>query len=193
TARGNLVDLVIVGSDGSLYATTGNYDTGAWNTYWDKIGDNHLKAVTSAYYNNATYIFAINEDDKVYTRTADYGAGRWTDWIELPGSLPNVKAISASTHGTTIDLAVAGANAFYTTSGHYDTGYWDPQWTKISDNRLKAITSSTSNNVVHVYAVNEDDKVYGIDADYNAGRWTSWGEVPGGAVGAKTITATSTS
>ncbi|MFJ9949338.1 hypothetical protein ACIQTO_15845, partial [Kitasatospora sp. NPDC091207] len=122
-----------------------------------------------------------------------YGAGRWTDWVDLPGSLPNVKAISASTHGTTIDLAIAGANAFYTTSGHYDTGYWDPQWTKISDNRLKAITSTTSDNVVHVYAVNEDDKVYGIDADYNAGRWTSWSDVPGGATGAKAITATSTS
>ncbi|MFI8081055.1 trypsin-like serine protease [Kitasatospora sp. NPDC086009] len=191
SARGNLADLMIIGGDGSLYATTGNYDTGAWNPYWDKIGDNHLKAVTSAYYNNSTHVFVINEDDKVYTRSADYGVG-WSDWAELPGSLPNVKSISASTHGATIDLAIAGANAFYTTSGHYDTGYWDPQWAKISDNRLKAVTSSTSNNVVHVYAVNEDDKVYGIDADYNAGRWTSWGEVPGDAGGVKAITATST-
>ncbi|MFD0401180.1 trypsin-like serine protease [Kitasatospora sp. NPDC127121] len=193
TARGNLVDLVIVGGDGSLYATTGDYNAGTWRPQWDKIGDNHLKAVTSAFYDNTTYIFAINEDDKVYTRSADYTAGRWTDWVDLPGSLPNVKAISASTHGHTIDLAIAGADAFYSTSGHYDTGFWDPQWTKISDNRLKAITSTTSNDVVHVYAVNEDDKVYGIDADYNVGRWTTWGDVPGGAVGVTAITATSTS
>ncbi|WP_327676066.1 S1 family peptidase [Kitasatospora sp. NBC_00458] len=190
TVRGttNLVDLEIVGSDGSLYATTGDYNTGLWRPVWDKIGDNHLKAVTSAYFDNATHVFAIKEDDKVYTRTADCTAD---GWVELPGSLPGVKAISASTHGTTIDLAIAGTDAFYSTSGHFDTGFWDPQWSKISDNRLTAITSTTSNNVVHVYAVNKDDfKVYGIDADYNAGRWNGWGEVPGGAAGAKAITAT---
>ncbi|MQS16234.1 hypothetical protein F7Q99_29415 [Streptomyces kaniharaensis] len=35
--------------------------------------------------------------------------------------------------------------------------------------------------------------IYNRDADYNAGRWTPWGEVAGGATNAKAITATTTS
>ncbi|MFF7459653.1 trypsin-like serine protease [Kitasatospora sp. NPDC008115] len=194
TTRGNnLVDLMIIGSDGSLYSTTANYNTSQWNPTWDKIGTNKLKSLTSAYYNNATHIFAINEDDKVYTRAAIYGVG-WTEFVALPGSLPNARSITAATHGATIDVQISTDNAFYSTSGHYDTGQWDPQWTKMSDNTFTALTSTVYNNVVHVYGVNaEDNKVYGIDADYNLGRWSDrWTEVPGGASGVKKITATST-
>ncbi|MFB8201244.1 trypsin-like serine protease [Kitasatospora purpeofusca] len=193
TTRGNgVVDLMIVGGDGSLHSTTADYNTGRWNPTWDKIGDNHLKAVTSAHYNNTTHIFAVNEDNRVYTRSAEWGVA-WSDWTELRGGLPNVKAITASVHGTTIDVQIATTDAFYSTSGHFDTGQWDPQWTKMSDNKLKALTSTVSNNVVHVFAVNEDDKVYGLDGDYNAGKWSDhWFEIPGGAAGAKAITATST-
>ncbi|MCX4690689.1 S1 family peptidase [Kitasatospora purpeofusca] len=192
--RGNtgLVDVEIIGSDGSLYGTTADYSTG-WRPTWGKIGDNRLTAVTSAYFDNATHVFAINEDGKVYTRTGNYTTGSWgTDWLELPGSRPNVTSISAAVHGTTIDLSIAGADVFYSTSGRFDTGQWDQQWTPMGDNRLTILTSTTSDNVVHIYAVNEDKKVYTRDADYNLGLWTAWKEIPGGATGVKAITAAST-
>ncbi|MEE1821603.1 trypsin-like serine protease [Streptomyces sp. BE20] len=193
--RGNtgLVDVEIIGSDGSLYGTTADYGTGTWRPTWGKIGDNRLTAVTSAYFNNATHVFAINEDGKVYTRTGNYTTGSWgTDWIELPGSRPGVTSISAAVHGTTVDLSIAGADTFYSTSGHFDTGLWDQQWTPMGDNHLTVLTSTTSDNVVHVYAVNEDKKVYTRDANYNTGLWTAWKEIPGDATGVKAITAAST-
>ncbi|MEE1826309.1 trypsin-like serine protease [Streptomyces sp. BE20] len=193
--RGNtgLVDVEIIGSDGSLYGTTADYGTGTWRPTWGKIGDNRLTAVTSAYYNNATHVFAINEDGKVYTRTGNYTTGSWgADWTELPGSRPGVTSISAAVHGTTVDLSIAGADTFYSTSGHFDTGLWDQQWTPMGDNHLTVLTSTTSDNVVHVYAVNEDKKVYTRDANYNTGLWTAWKEIPGDATGVKAITAATT-
>ncbi|MER7850794.1 hypothetical protein ABTZ03_43500 [Kitasatospora sp. NPDC096077] len=101
--------------------------------------------------------------------------------------------ITAAARGNTVDLQIIGSRGdLFTTYGHYDLGHWDPQWQKVSDNRLTAISSSAEGNVVHVVAVNEDNKVYSRDADYDAGTWTPWIEIPGGATGVTAITATTT-
>ncbi|MGW2873949.1 trypsin-like serine protease [Kitasatospora sp. NPDC001225] len=98
-ARGNIVDLQIIGSDGSLFSTNGNFDLGRWDPVWTKISDNHLKAITSSAEGNVIHVVAINEDDKVYNRDADYNAGRWTPWGEVPGGATGVRAITAATTG----------------------------------------------------------------------------------------------
>ncbi|KOV10719.1 hypothetical protein ADK60_37410 [Streptomyces sp. XY431] len=54
------------------------------------------------------------------------------------------------------------------------------------DHRTPAATAG------HIYAVNEDKKVYTRDANYNTSLWTTWKEIPGGATGVKAITAAST-
>ncbi|MEU1289838.1 trypsin-like serine protease [Kitasatospora sp. NPDC005856] len=193
TARGNTVSLQIIGSDNSLYSTHADYTAGAWAEYWEPVGTNNLKAITSTTTpDNVVHVFAVNEDSRVYTRD-QLTNGQWTPWGEIPGGAVGVQGITAAARGYTVDLQIiGGAGDLFTTYGHYDLGRWDQQWQKVSDNKLKAISSSAEGNVVHLVAVNEDDKVYNRDADYNAGKWTPWGEVPGGATGVKTITATTT-
>ncbi|MFE4362640.1 trypsin-like serine protease [Kitasatospora sp. NPDC056800] len=191
--RGNTVSLQIIGSDGSLYSTSVDYAAGSWRGNWEQVGTNNLKSITSATTpDGVVHVFAVNEDLRVYTRD-NRPDGSWTPWGEIPGGAVGVQGITAAARGNTVDLQIiGGAGDLFTTYGHYDLGHWDPQWQKVSDNRLKAISSSAEGNVVHVVAVNEDTKVYTRDADYNAGKWTPWTEVPGGAFGVKAITAATT-
>ncbi|MFF3070655.1 trypsin-like serine protease [Kitasatospora sp. NPDC057904] len=192
-ARGNTVDVMIIGSDDKLYSTTADYAAGQWSGRWNLIDGRRLKAVTSSASNNVVHVFGIGEDGKVHTIEADYNAGRWTTWGEVPNGAAGAKAITASARGNTTDLMIIGSDgSLYSTTADYAAGSWGNRWNKIWDNRLKAVTSSAEGNVVHVFAINEDDKVYNLDADYNAGQWSKWGEVPGGAAGAKAITATTT-
>ncbi|MFJ4184956.1 trypsin-like serine protease [Kitasatospora sp. NPDC089509] len=194
TARGNTVSLQIIGSDKTVWDATGDYGngTGSWSG-WVKLGDNtadHLSSATTP--DNTVHLYSVGTDGRVYTRDKPAN-GSWTQWIEIPGGAVGVKGITAAARGNTVDLQIIGGlGDLFTTYGHYDLGYWDPQWQKVSDNRLKAISSSAEGNVVHVVAVNEDNKVYSRDADYNAGTWTPWREIPGGATGVTAITATTT-
>ncbi|MFJ6383630.1 trypsin-like serine protease [Kitasatospora sp. NPDC092039] len=98
-ARGNTVDLQIIGSDGSLFTTYGYYDLGRWEQNWEKVSDNHLKAISSSAEGNVVHVVAVNEDDRVYNRDADYNAGKWTAWGEVPGGATGVKAVTAATTG----------------------------------------------------------------------------------------------
>ncbi|WP_416874728.1 trypsin-like serine protease [Kitasatospora sp. SC0581] len=190
---GSTVSLQIIGSDGSLYSTHVDYAGGGWRGSWDQVGVNRLKSITSATTaDGVVHVFAINEDLRVYGR--DYRPdGSWTPWGEIPGGAVGVQGITAAARGNTVDLQIiGGAGDLFTTYAYYGGSGWDPQWQKVSDNRLKAISSSAEGNVVHFVAVNEDTKVYTRDADYNAGKWTPWTEVPGGAFGVKAITAATT-
>ncbi|MFJ9447187.1 trypsin-like serine protease [Kitasatospora sp. NPDC101235] len=195
TARGNVLDLQMIGSDGSLYSTQADYAAGRWDPAWTKISDDRLRAIiTSIAENNVVHVIAIDENGKVRNRDADYNAGKWTPWGEVPGNATDVKAITAAARGNVLDLQMIDSNgSLYSTQVDYAAGRWDPAWTKISDDRLTAVTSIAEGNVVHVIATDENGKVRNRDADYNAGRWTPWGEVPGGATGVKAITATTTS
>ncbi|MET8545032.1 trypsin-like serine protease [Kitasatospora sp. NPDC004799] len=193
-ARGDVVEVQIIGSDGSLYSTSADYAAGAWANVWVQRGTNNLKAVTSATTpDGVVHVFAVNEDDRVYTRDR-LTNGEWTpSWAEVPGGETGVKGITAAARGYTVDLQIIGSDgALRTTYGYYDQGRWEGRWDRLGDNNLKAISSSADGNVVHIVAVNEDDKVYNRDADYNAGKWTDWGEVPGGATGTKAVTAATT-
>ncbi|MGW7587139.1 trypsin-like serine protease [Kitasatospora sp. NPDC054768] len=191
--RGNTVSLQIIGSDGSLYSTHADYAAGSWRGSWEQVGVNKLKSITSATTaDGVVHVFAVNEDLRVYGRD-NRPDGSWTPWGEIPGGAVGVQGITAAARGNTVDLQIIGGlGDLFTTYCHYGLGGWDPAWTKVSDNRLKAISSSAEGNVVHFVAVNEDTKVYTRDADYNAGNWTPWVEVPGGAFGVKAITAATT-
>ncbi|MEU1284112.1 trypsin-like serine protease [Kitasatospora sp. NPDC005856] len=191
-ARGNTVGLQIIGSDDAVYENLGDYGAGSWRG-WVRMGDNTAKYLTSATTpDNVLHLYSVGTDSRVYTRD-QLTNGQWTPWGEIPGGAVGVQGITAAARGYTVDLQIIGGiGDLFTTYGHYDLGRWDQQWQKVSDNKLKAISSSAEGNVVHVVAVNEDDKVYSRDADYNAGKWTPWVEIPGGAVGVKAITATTT-
>ncbi|MEE1820683.1 hypothetical protein PUR61_00435 [Streptomyces sp. BE20] len=62
----------------------------------------------------------------------------------------------------------------------------------MGDNHLTVLTSTPSDNVVHVDDVHQATQVYTRAADYNAGLWTAWKEIPGDATGVKAITAATT-
>ncbi|MBD0674519.1 trypsin-like serine protease [Streptomyces sp. CBMA156] len=194
TARGNTVSLQIIGSDATVWDSTADYanGTGSWSG-WVKLGDNTAKYLSSATTpDNTVRLYSVGTDGRVYTRDK-LTNGQWTPWGEIPGGAVGVNGITAAARGYTVDLQIIGGiGDLFTTYGHYDQGRWDQQWQKVSDNRLKAISSSAEGNIVHLVAVNEDYKVYSRDADYNAGKWTPWTEIPGGAVGVKAITATTT-
>ncbi|MFE6051667.1 trypsin-like serine protease [Kitasatospora sp. NPDC056446] len=190
TARGNTVSLQIIGSDDAVYDNFGDYGTGRWRG-WVRTGDNtatYLSSTTTP--DNVVHLYSVGTTSRVYTRD-NLPDGTWTPWAEIPGGAVGVKGITAAARGYTVDLQIIGGlGDLFTTYGHYDLGRWDPQWQKVSDNRLKAISSVAEGNVLHLVAVNEDSKVYTRDADYNAGTWTPWTEVPGGASGATAITIT---
>ncbi|MEV6976000.1 trypsin-like serine protease [Kitasatospora sp. NPDC093806] len=183
--------LQIVGSDGSTWGKTADYAAGQWSAGWAPIDDSNLLAIDSVTIGDTVYAYAINEDHRVYTRDGKVGGG-WSKWQEVPpGTAVGVKGITATARGNTVDLMIIGSDgSLYSTTGDYAGGDWSGKWNKIKDNHLKAITSTTVGNVVHVFAINEDNKVYGIDADYNTQTWSdNWFEIPGGAAGAKGITA----
>ncbi|MEV7776580.1 trypsin-like serine protease [Kitasatospora sp. NPDC086791] len=192
TARGNAVSLQIIGSDDTVWDATGDYAGGGWSG-WTKLGDNTAKYLSSATTpDNTVHLYSVGTTGRVYTRDKP-ASGTWTPWGEIPGGAVGVNGITAAARGYTVDLQIIGGlGDLFTTYGHYDRGYWDPQWQKVSDNHLSAISSSSEGNVVHLLAVNEDSRVYSRDADYDAGKWTPWTEVPGGAVGVTAITATTT-
>ncbi|MFJ9610742.1 hypothetical protein ACIRS1_30820, partial [Kitasatospora sp. NPDC101176] len=85
-ATGNTVHLNILGADGALYNTDGDYTTGHWTGSWNRIGGSALKALTSTLTGNTVHLYAIGATGTVYTMDADYTAGRWSNaWAEIPG------------------------------------------------------------------------------------------------------------
>ncbi|WP_328619554.1 hypothetical protein [Streptomyces sp. NBC_00354] len=50
----------------------------------------------------------------------------------------------------------------------------------------------TVDNVVRVFGIGPGGKVFGKDFNPGTGRWNNWTEVPGGAPGAKALTASGT-
>ncbi|MER7773227.1 hypothetical protein, partial [Kitasatospora sp. NPDC096140] len=121
----------------------------------------------------------------------DYQAYRYNKVVDdVPtGSWDVNAAITASATGTTARLNLIGSDgALYNTDGNYGGG-WTNQWARLDGSALKAVTSVTVNNVVHVFALGAGGQVFGKDADYTTGTWSNWTEVPGGAAGATSLAA----
>ncbi|MFD5465324.1 hypothetical protein ACFWIQ_21220, partial [Kitasatospora sp. NPDC127059] len=85
SAIGNQVHLNIVGSDGQLWSTDGDYGAGSWSGKWAPLGGSGLKSLTSTVVGNTVQLFALGSTGHVYTMGADYTSGRWSgSWVEVP-------------------------------------------------------------------------------------------------------------
>ncbi|MFK0194923.1 hypothetical protein [Kitasatospora sp. NPDC090308] len=193
SATGSTARLNLIGSDGALYNTDGNYGGSGWKGQWARLDGSALKAVTSISSGNVVHVFALGANGQVYSKDADYNAGTWSSWAEVPGGAAGATSLAAAITGTTVHLQIVGSDgALYGTDGNYAGSGWTGSWGRLDGSGLKALTSVSSGNVVHVFALGANGQVYSKDADYNAGTWSSWAEVPGGAAGAKGVTASMT-
>ncbi|MFE2145630.1 hypothetical protein ACFXA3_28525 [Streptomyces sp. NPDC059456] len=194
-ASASKVHLEVVGADGGMWNTDGDYAAGGWTGAWTPMGGNGLKALTSVTVGNTMHVYALGSTGRVFTMDADYGTGKWSgDWVEVPGSFAGATALTASATGSKVHLEVVGADGgMWNTDGDYAAGGWTGAWTPMGGNGLKALTSVTVGNTMHVYALGSTGRVFTKDADYDTGKWSdSWAEVPGDAVGATALTATVT-
>ncbi|MER7850325.1 hypothetical protein ABTZ03_41070 [Kitasatospora sp. NPDC096077] len=193
SATGSTTRLNLIGSDGALYNTDGNYASGSWTNQWARLDGSALKAVTSVSLGNVVHVFALGSNGQVYGKDADYNTGAWSNWTEVPGGAAGATSLAASITGTTVHLQIVGSDgALYGTDGDYAGGGWSGAWGRLDGSGLKALTSVSNGNVVHVFALGADGRIFGKDADYSIGKWSNWAEVPGGAAGAKGLTASMT-
>ncbi|MFJ5123503.1 hypothetical protein ACIP82_37840, partial [Kitasatospora sp. NPDC088548] len=179
----------IIGSDNAMWDSVADYKTGRWVRSWTPMDNSDLRAVDSAAIGDTVHVFVVGSDGHVYTRDGKVG-GTWTPWGEVPGGAVGAKDITATARGTMVSLQIIGVDgSLYSTGADYAAGYWRPSWERVGTNNLKAITSATTaDNVIHVFAINEDGRVYTRD-NRTDGSWTVWGEIPGNAVDVKGITA----
>ncbi|MEV6971895.1 CHAP domain-containing protein [Kitasatospora sp. NPDC093806] len=109
--------------------------------------------------------------------------------VPAPAPAPSGTTTPATPTSNNSHIQIIGAdNAMYNIDADYKAGKWS-SWTKMDNSTLTSITSATTGNTTHVYAV-ADGRVYTRDGDRIAGTWGDWIEVPGGAVGVKAISAT---
>ncbi|MFE6869431.1 trypsin-like serine protease [Kitasatospora sp. NPDC057692] len=185
----------VIGAQSDLWDTVSDHQSGRWSNRWaladSGTGLGTQTAVDSVAIGNAVHVYAIGTDERVYTRDGVVG-GTWSAWQEVPGGASGARDITATTRGNTASLQIVGSDdLLHTTNVDYATGTWAPQWVKVDDDPVKAITSAaTPDNTVHVYAIGTDLNIYTRDNKPD-GTWTIWQEVPGGASGARDITATS--
>ncbi|MFI8085383.1 trypsin-like serine protease [Kitasatospora sp. NPDC086009] len=176
----------VIGANDTLWDTVVGPRPGG---SWSPVTSGTLAAVDTVAIGDTLHIFVVGSDGHVYTRDGKVG-GTWTPWGEVPGGAAGVSGITATARGTMVSLQIIGSDgSLYSTGVDYAAGYWRPSWDRVDTNNLKAVTSATTaNGAVHVFAVNEDRRVYTRDNNLD-GSWTAWGEVPGNAVGVEDITA----
>ncbi|MER7466820.1 trypsin-like serine protease [Streptomyces sp. NPDC097981] len=94
---GHTVHVQAIGSDGALYAQTGDYLAGSWKPTWNKIGGSGLTRITSASAANNVHVYATDAGGKVQNTTLDTTVGSWTAWRAIPGTLTSPTDITATT------------------------------------------------------------------------------------------------
>ncbi|MFE3559560.1 hypothetical protein ACFXKW_32600 [Streptomyces sp. NPDC059193] len=189
------VHLEVVGADGAMWNTDGDYAAGEWTGSWTSLGGSGLKGLTSVVTGNTMHVYAIGSTGRVYTKDANYATGQWSgDWAEIPGAIEGATALTASATGNKVHLEVIGADgAMWNTDGDYAAGEWTGSWTSLGGSGLKALTSAVTGNTMHVYAIGSGGRVYTKDANYTTGQWSAdWAEIPGSISGATALTAATT-
>ncbi|MEU4352033.1 trypsin-like serine protease [Streptomyces sp. NPDC023838] len=187
---GNNVELQIIGGDGAVWMQYGNYDAGHWNNTWTRAGGNGLTRLSSSPVGKSVNVYAVGASGKVLNATLQSGPGTWTAWKELPGGLAGTADVSAVAVAapSTVSLAAGSQGTLWSQQGDLATGTFGAQWAKVGGVEVTRLTSVTAENYVRYYGI-AGGKVYGRDLDTRTGTWSTWGEIPGGAAGAKDITA----
>nr|BFD89529.1 fusidic acid esterase FusH [Kitasatospora sp. Xyl93] len=105
------------------------------------------------------------------------------DWVK------ELRYTTAEVKGGLHVQAVGSDNRLWDTVADYRAGGgWLGNWSPLRSVELTAVDSVTIGDKVYVYAVGTDGKVYTRDGRVGEG-WTASQEVPGGAGGAKGVTA----
>ncbi|MFD5887203.1 trypsin-like serine protease [Streptomyces sp. NPDC060334] len=187
---GDTVHVLIVGSEGNLYAQAADYKAGRWNTYWTPVGATGLTHITSAAAGTTVRVQGIGGGG-VYGRDLDTRTGNWTSWGAVPGGIDGAVDIASSTVGNNVHVQVIGADgAIWTQFGNYDAGRWNSAWTKAGGTGLTRISSIASGNTVELYAVGTGGRITNASMETATGSWSSFAELPGGLGGASDVAAT---
>ncbi|WP_051970372.1 transglycosylase family protein [Kitasatospora azatica] len=192
SANGNNVILSIIGGDGVLYTQYGNYDQGHFDQSWTTRNGANLTSITSVTGNSNTIrIYAVGYGGRVYGEDFTLSSNSVGGWGEIPGGALGVKDIAGSMNGNNVVLSIVGADGvLYTQYANYDQGHFDPNWTTRNGAGLTNLTTvNGDSNTIHIYAIGAGGHVYGEDFTLSTNNVGGWGEIPGGAVGAKDITA----
>ncbi|MFI1645702.1 trypsin-like serine protease [Streptomyces avidinii] len=103
-----------------------------------------------------------------------------TAWIE---------PVVAPRTGNQVSLLAAGGGVMWSQFGDLGYGEYGQSWAKVDGKDVSRVATVRDGDTVRAYAI-ADGRVYGRDLDLAAnGKWSGWGEVPGGAAGAKDIAA----
>ncbi|MEU3772290.1 trypsin-like serine protease [Streptomyces sp. NPDC032472] len=94
---GHTVRVQAIGSDGALYAQTGDYLAGSWKPTWNKIGGSSLTRITSTSAANNVHVYATDAGGKVQNTTLDTTMDAWTAWRAIPGTLSSPTDITVTT------------------------------------------------------------------------------------------------
>ncbi|MFI8103989.1 trypsin-like serine protease [Streptomyces sp. NPDC086023] len=187
---GNNVELQIIGADGAVWMQYGNYDAGHWNTTWTRAGGTGLTRLSSSPVGKSVNVYAVGSSGKVLNATLESGPGTWTAWKEIPGGLTGSNDVSATAVAapSRVSLAAGSQGTLFSQRGDLATGAFDAQWAQVGGVEVTRLTSVTATNHIRYYGI-AGGRVYGRDLDTRTNTWSGWGEIPGGAAGARDITA----
>ncbi|MEV7579196.1 trypsin-like serine protease [Streptomyces erythrochromogenes] len=100
-----------------------------------------------------------------------------------------IGSVTAPRTGDQVSLLAGGGGAMWSQFGDLGHGEYGRSWAKVDGKDVSRVATVRDGDTVRAYAI-VDGRVYSQDLDLAAnGRWSGWGEVPGGAAGAKDIAA----
>ncbi|APU39116.1 trypsin-like serine protease [Streptomyces sp. TN58] len=186
---GNTVHVLIVGSEGNLYAQAADYRAGRWNQAWNAVGATGLTHVSSAASGTTVRVQAIG-GGQIYGRDFDTRTGHWSPWGAIPGGAKDAVDIASSVVGNNVHVQIIGSDgAIWTQFGNYDAGRWNDQWAKAGGSGLTRIGSIASGGTVELYAVGAQGKISNASMNTTSGSWSTFKELPGGLAGASDVSA----
>ncbi|MER7462314.1 trypsin-like serine protease [Streptomyces sp. NPDC097981] len=186
---GDTVHVLIVGSEGNLYAQAADYRAGRWNNNWASVGATGLTHVTSAASGTTVRVQAIGGGE-VYGRDLDTRTGSWSQWGAVPGGAKGAVDIASSVVGNNVHVQIIGSDgAIWTQFGNYDAGRWNDQWAKAGGSGLTRISSIADGGTVELYAVGAEGKINNASMNTTTGSWSTFKQLQGGLAGASDVSA----
>ncbi|MEV7617697.1 trypsin-like serine protease [Streptomyces sp. NPDC089799] len=101
------------------------------------------------------------------------------DWIDQ---------VVAPRNSDQVSLLAGGGGAMWKQTGDLGYGEYGQSWAKADGLDVSRVSTVRHGDWIRAYGI-AGGRIYGQDFDMGTGRWSGWGEVPGGGGGAKDITA----
>ncbi|WP_328966408.1 trypsin-like serine protease [Streptomyces sp. NBC_00239] len=99
-----------------------------------------------------------------------------------------VGEVTAPRNGAQVSLLAGGGGTMWSQFGNLGYREYGQAWAKVDGKDVSRVSTVRHGEIVRAYAI-AGGRVFGQDLDRATGKWSGWGEVPGGAAGAKDITA----